>query len=117
MDHLYGDMSANGRTRLVAAELRNAKRRGARAAEIEFMSEVTVAGMTVPEILKIRAELEALRPPLTVATIRKCKEQLMNNKPFVPEPTDPCKRCRAPQWAHDDHEALSCGNFIPEGPQ
>lgn len=89
----------NDRISKIAAALRLAKRRGMREV-VHPDAVITVGGQ-----------------PLTVATIRKCKEQLMNNKPFVPEPTDPCKRCRAPQWAHDDHEALSCGNFIPEGPQ
>lgn len=40
------------------------------------MVGITVAGMTIPEIVAMKAERDALRPPLTAATIRECERQL-----------------------------------------
>lgn len=60
----------------IAGALRLARRRGQRDSR-GFSSVETVAGMTIPEIVAMRAELDYTDfEGLTAATIRECKKQL-----------------------------------------
>lgn len=64
-------------TRYVAAILRRAEKRGYRRGQLQSdMMPLEVAGLTIKEILTMKAELAALRPPLTVDTIRECEKQI-----------------------------------------